>query len=112
MTTAVRIALIGDYNPAVKAHQGIPRALTLAAEASGGSCAWDWVHTSTLLKDPSAQLAGFEGLWCVPASPYANTDGAVAAIRFARVTKRPFLGTCGGFQHALLEYAEAIWGVS
>jgi len=23
-----------------------------------------------------------------------------------------FLGTCGGFQHALLEYAEAVWGVN
>lgn len=48
----------------------------------------------------------------MPASPYANTRGAVAAIRFARQTHRPFLGTCGGFQHALLEYAEAVWGVT
>jgi len=48
----------------------------------------------------------------VPASPYANTAGAVAAIRFARETGRPYLGTCGGFQHALLEYAEAVWGLS
>jgi CTP synthase (UTP-ammonia lyase) len=47
----------------------------------------------------------------VPASPYANTEGAIAAIRFARETSRPFLGTCGGFQHALLEYAGAVWGI-
>ena len=57
-------------------------------------------------------LGGFSALWCVPASPYANTAGAVAAIRFARETGRPFLGTCGGFQHALLDYAEAVWGLS
>jgi len=50
-------------------------------------------------------------VWCVPGSPYANTRGAIAAIRFARKTGRSFLGTCGGFQHALLEYAEAVWGV-
>jgi CTP synthase (UTP-ammonia lyase) len=36
----------------------------------------------------------------------------LSAIRFARQTGRPFLGTCGGFQHALLEYAGAIWGVA
>jgi CTP synthase (UTP-ammonia lyase) len=46
----------------------------------------------------------------VPASPYANTDGALDAIRFARETGRPFLGTCGGFQHALLEYLRNVMG--
>jgi CTP synthase (UTP-ammonia lyase) len=107
-----RIALIGDYNSAAKAHQAIPRALALACEAGECQCEWEWVHTSRLLADPSEQLAGFHGLWCVPASPYANTRGALAAIRFARETGRPFLGTCGGFQHALLEYAEAVWGVA
>jgi CTP synthase (UTP-ammonia lyase) len=30
----------------------------------------------------------------------------------ARETGKPFLGTCGGFQHAMLEYAEAVWGVA
>ena len=44
-------------------------------------------------------------------SPYANTDGALDAIRVARERRIPFLGTCGGFQHALLEYAGAVWGV-
>lgn len=108
----VRIGLLGDYNAAVKAHQGIPKALRFASEASGQVCEWEWILTSTLLDNPASQLAGFHGLWCVPASPYANTDGVLAAIRFARVTKRPFLGTCGGFQHALLEYAEGAWGVA
>jgi CTP synthase (UTP-ammonia lyase) len=110
--TDARIALIGDYTAAAKAHQGIPRALALAREASGLSCDWEWVHTATLLDDPSEQLATFNGVWCVPGSPYANTAGALAAIRFARMTARPFLGTCGGFQHALLEYAQAVWGVA
>ena len=44
-------------------------------------------------------------MWTVPASPYENTAGALDAIRFARETRRPFLGTCGGFQHALIEFA-------
>ncbi len=104
----MRIALIGDYNPAVKAHQAIPLALALACEAAES----EWLHTAKILDDPSAQLAPFDGIWCVPASPYANTRGAIAAIRCARQHRKPFLGTCGGFQHALLEYAEAVWGVA
>ena len=110
MTTSPRIALVGDYNPAVKAHQGIPRALELACDG-GPECEWEWVHTATLGEDAARQLARVHGVWCVPASPYAHTRGALSAIRFARESGRAFLGTCGGFHHALLEYAEAIWGV-
>ncbi len=32
------------------------------------------------------------------------------AIQFAREQRRPFLGTCGGFQHAVLEYARNVLG--
>ncbi|HJQ97267.1 MAG TPA: hypothetical protein VJ826_03080 [Candidatus Polarisedimenticolaceae bacterium] len=105
-----RIALIGDFNDGVKAHQGIPRSLALAAEHVA-PVEWEWVHTSNLVGDVPAQLASFHGVWCVPATPYANTAGALAAIRFAREAPRAYLGTCGGFQHAMLEYAESVWGV-
>lgn len=111
MATLTRIALIGDYDPEAKAHQGIPLALALARDAGNGACEWEWIHTATLGDHPEEQLAPFHGLWCVPASPYANTAGAIAAIRFAREAGRAFLGTCGGFQHALLEYAETFWGI-
>jgi len=107
---AVRIALVGDYDPDVPAHQAIPEALRLSGNRLGVSVDPVWTHTSTLGPDVAAQLAAFAGVWCVPASPYANTDNALAAIRFARESNRPFLGTCGGFQHALLEYARNVLG--
>jgi CTP synthase (UTP-ammonia lyase) len=69
---------------------------------------WDWIHTSQLEEDRLDQLRAFGGIWVVPASPYANTDGALAAIRLARESPLPFLGTCGGFQHAILEYARNV----
>ena len=105
-----RIALIGDFNQEVAAHQAIPQALELAAGATGVAAAWDWIGTDTITDAPR-QLAGYAGIWCVPASPYRNMDGALAAIRFARETKRPFLGTCGGFQHALIEFARHVAGI-
>jgi CTP synthase (UTP-ammonia lyase) len=37
--------------------------------------------------------------------------GALRAIRFARERGVPFLGTCGGFQHALIEYARNVLGM-
>jgi CTP synthase (UTP-ammonia lyase) len=106
-----RLALIGDYDPAIVAHQAIPQALALAAQHTGTALEWAWIGTETL-GDAPRQLAGFAGLWCVPGSPYRSMDGALAAIRFARETRRPFLGTCGGFQHALIEFARNVAGVA
>jgi CTP synthase (UTP-ammonia lyase) len=108
MKTA-RIALVGDYDQAVPAHRAIPEALRLSSERLGVGVDPLWTQTATL-GPGAAQLADIAGVWCVPASPYANTDGALAAIRFARESGRPFLGTCGGFQHALLEYARNVLG--
>ncbi len=44
------------------------------------------------------------------ASPYKSEAGALRAIRFAREQQRPFLGTCGGFQHAVLEFSRNVLG--
>src|SRR5687768_1244278 len=107
MGGAPRIALVGDHDESVVAHRAIPRALALATPEPG----WRWLHTTTLMGEVAARLEAFDGIWVVPGSPYADTAGAIAAIRFAREQGRPFLGTCGGFQHALLEYAGAVWGV-
>jgi CTP synthase (UTP-ammonia lyase) len=105
-----RLALIGDYNPEVVAHRAITLALELARKNTGRACEWNWIGTDTLTDAPR-QLDGYDGVWCVPASPYRNMEGALAAIRFAREDKRPFLGTCGGFQHALIEFARHVAGV-
>src|SRR5688572_30632912 len=105
----VRVAIVGDYQPSVVAHRAIPEALRLAG-LGDERFVWDWVETADLAADPSEQIASFHGLWCVPASPYSNPNGVLQAIRFVRETGRPFLGTCGGFQHAILEYARSVWG--
>lgn len=104
----VRIGLIGDHDPAVTAHQAIPVALELAGKAASLSVELQWIATDEITS--KARLSGFDGLWCVPASPYRSMDGALLGIRFARESPRPFLGTCGGFQHAVIEYARNVLG--
>lgn len=105
---SLRVGLIGDRDDAVTAHRAIPVALGMAGDALGVSIEPVWVPTETV--GDGAALAGFDGLWCVPASPYRDMDGALAAIRVARERQVPFLGTCGGFQHAMLEYARNVLG--
>ena len=105
---ALQVGLIGDRNDGVIAHRAIPLALQMAAEACGVMVEPVWLPTDTV--GDGAALAEFDGLWCVPASPYRDMDGALAAIRVARERHLPFLGTCGGFQHVAIEYARNMLG--
>lgn len=108
MQRNVLIGLIGDYDATVPAHQAIPIALQLAADAAAIEVKLQWVPTEEVRS--VARVSAFDGLWCVPASPYRNMEGALLAIQYARESGRPFLGTCGGFQHAVLEYARNVLG--
>lgn len=109
--SVVRIGLIGDHDPTVTAHRAIPRALELAGARHGVAVAFEWIGTDDLSGGVTAALTGCDGIWCVPASPYRSEAGALRGIRFARESRRPFLGTCGGFQHAVLEYARNVLGM-
>jgi CTP synthase (UTP-ammonia lyase) len=102
----IRIGLIGDYNAAIIAHQAIPEGIRLAGKELGVDVGSEWLAT-----DDIGDLTRYAGLWCVPGSPYRSMKGALRAIRFAREERRPFLGTCGGFQHAVIEYARNAMGV-
>ncbi|CAG9000265.1 MAG: CTP synthase [Candidatus Celerinatantimonas neptuna] len=100
----MKIALIGDFNEQVPAHQAILKALELAGCPDTG---YQWIHTQDADLNT---LASFSAFWCVPASPYADIDNVLTAIGYARTHDLPFLGTCGGYQHAVLEFARHALG--
>lgn len=108
MRDTIRVGLVGDYDASVQAHQAIPLALKHAAEQLHIETAFEWIPTEEIRS--ASRLAGYDGLWCVPASPYRSMNGALLAIRHARERGVPFLGTCGGFQHAVIEYARNVLG--
>ena len=51
------------------------------------------------------------GVWRCPGTPYRDDGTAYAAIRHCLDNGMPFLGACGGFQHALIELAGGRAGV-
>lgn len=103
MRKKVTVGLVGDYSQTVPAHRAIPLALQGAADALHIEVGFEWLPTEEITS--VSRISRFNGLWCVPASPYRSTEGALLAIRHARENAVPFLGTCGGFQHAVIEYA-------
>src|SRR4051812_17178389 len=99
------VALIGDYSPAVTAHLAIPMALA----ACGFRGTYEWLESRSLNE---ARLSDYAGIWVVPGSPYHDGRAVLRAIAFAREARLPFLGTCGGYQHLIMEVAESCWGVA
>lgn len=98
---APRVALVGDKgNHNEPAHPRIDALMTqLNVDAS-------WVSTINITGQHN--LTEYDAIWLVPGAPYKNQAGVYAAVRHARQADIPFLGTCGGFWSALLEYADAV----
>jgi CTP synthase (UTP-ammonia lyase) len=103
-----RIALVGDRSPSVRAHTRIPALLAALAERDHLIMDAYWIPTEGAV----GSLSAFDGIWLLPGSPYRSEAGAIAAVRTAREQKIPFLGTCGGFQHAVLEFARNVCGMT
>ena len=99
---SLNVALVGDYNEDVLAHKAIPSAIDLASDNLGLSTVYNWISTESV---NLSLINNYDAIWCMPGSPYKNMNGAILAIHFARENNVPFLGTCGGYQHAVLEYA-------
>jgi CTP synthase (UTP-ammonia lyase) len=100
-----RIALVGDRSANVRAHARIPTVIDALLRRDGIALDAYWIATPDVA---ACDLGRFDAIWLVPGSPYDNADGAIAAVRTARERRIPFLGTCGGFQYALLEFARNV----
>lgn len=111
MQPSARLAIVGDYDPTMYTHLAIDEALFHVRELREHALEWKWISTTDIAADVDAHLGLVDAIWLAPGSPYASFDGALAAVRHARVSGIPFLGVCGGFQHAVLEFARAVAGI-
>jgi CTP synthase (UTP-ammonia lyase) len=109
-TEVPRVGVAGDYDPGNETHQATDAALVHASSAVGTVVMGEWVGTDKIVSTGAPALEDFDCLLIAPGSPYRSTDGALTAIRYAREHDVPVLGTCGGFQHMVLEIARDVLG--
>ena len=109
---SLQVAVVGDYLPKFVAQESIETALQHSAAALGVAVAVEWFGTDAIEGHAAELLGAADAVWCAPGSPYVSMEGALEAIRFARETARPFLGTCAGFQHGVIEFARDVLGVT
>ena len=110
MAEGILVGRIGDHDPGKPTHAATEEALEHAAGALEIPVDSRWLSTDHLVERADAMLGGFDALVCAPGSPYKSLAGALEAIRFARERAVPFIGTCGGFQHTVIEYARNVLG--
>ena len=107
------IGILGDFCSSLRNHQATNDALLHAADALGVSVCANWLPTPSLEgEDAQERLARQDAIFAAPGGPYQSMPGMLAGIAFARGYGVPFLGTCGGFQYALLEYARHVLGLA
>jgi len=105
--TTPRIGIIGEFNPNNPTHLATNEALAHGFARHGIKPAIEWLPTNQTF-----DLNQFDGFWCSPGSPYLSLDGALQMIHWARLERKPFIGTCAGFQHAVLEFARNALGIN
>jgi CTP synthase (UTP-ammonia lyase) len=101
------IAIIGEYTPTFPPHISTSAAVEHSRSALGIDVQGVWVSTGEIDKN---LFERFAGIWVAPGSPYKNMDQALWAIRYAREKGVACFGTCGGFQHMIIEYARNVLG--
>lgn len=106
----IRIAIAGDFNPAKHTHLALNEAVGHVREnLKQYEIETEWIASDALTP---LVLSHFNGIWIAPGSPYKDDDAVYEIIRWARENNFPILGTCGGFQYMVVEYARNVIGIN
>jgi CTP synthase len=109
----VRIAIVGKYINLLDSYKSLAEALAHGGIANCVRVQLDWVD-SEIFERPNAvqQLEDVHGILVPGGFGERGTEGKIAAVRFARERKIPFLGICFGMQMAVIECARNLAGLA
>ncbi|KAL2357843.1 CTP synthase [Cryomyces antarcticus] len=119
----VSIVLVGKYTELHDAYMSVTKSLEHAAMRCKKKLKLIWVDSAHLESATShTQPAKFHKAWhdvCTAAGILVpggfgtrGTEGMIAAAKWARENKTPYLGICLGMQIAVIEFARNVCGIS
>lgn len=103
----LRVALVGDFNEKKHTHVALNHAVERCRGHLDFELLASWTPTDAI---PVNLFQQVDALWITPGSPYQNDAAVYELIRWARENAFPILGTCGGFQYMVVEYARNVLG--
>ncbi|MDO9087762.1 MAG: CTP synthase [Anaerolineaceae bacterium] len=105
----LKIALVGKYVELHDAYMSVREALNHAAFNQGLDLDINWIHSSDLEKGKFLDILEEANGIIVPGGfGSRGVEGKIAAARFARIKKIPFLGLCLGMQLMVVEFGRFI----
>ncbi|KGJ08213.1 CTP synthase [Paracoccus sphaerophysae] len=108
----VRIAIVGKYTQLEDAYKSISEALTHGGMANRVRVRPEWIAAEDIeAEDGIHLLDGYHGILVPGGFGERGTEGMVAAARYARERKVPYLGICLGMQMAVIEAARNLAGI-
>jgi len=109
----VRIAVVGKYTRLEDAYKSISEALTHGGMANRVRVRAEWIDSEALeTGDGPHLLDGFHGIIVPGGFGERGTEGMIAAAKYARERKVPYLGICLGLQMAVIEAARNLAGIA
>jgi CTP synthase len=110
---AVTVALVGKYVQLNDAYLSVVEALRHACLERDASLDLRWICAEQIeSQGAAALLEGMDAVVVPGGFGHRGVDGKVAAIRWARESRVPFLGLCLGMQCAVIEWARNLAGLA
>lgn len=100
----MKIGIVGDFNPGYPSQQATNDALIHSSRKLGVHIEYEWIPTASIHIQMDEIMEAYKGFWIAPGSP-ESVNGILSIIQYSREHNIPLLGTCGGFQNILIEYA-------
>ena len=102
----VKIAIIGKYVELKDAYKSLDEALTHGGISNNLKVSLVRIESDNLKpSEIKNKLKGVSGILIPGGFGKRGTEGKIAAIRYARENRIPFLGICFGMQMAIIEFA-------
>jgi CTP synthase len=108
----VRIAMVGKYVELTDSYKSLNEALVHGGIANECKVEVDHIDSEKIEQDglPDA-VERADGILVPMGFGPRGTEGKIAAVRYAREQKIPFLGICFGMQMAVIEFARHVCGL-
>ncbi|MGH8459883.1 MAG: CTP synthase, partial [Nevskiales bacterium] len=107
----VQIAMVGKYVDLVDAYKSLNEALIHAGLHTRTRVKIRYLDSEKIEKEGTSELAGMDAVLVPGGFGVRGIEGKIAAVRYARENKIPYLGICLGMQVAAIEYARNVGGL-
>ena len=108
---AVKIAMVGKYVDLTEAYKSLIEALIHAGIHTKTKVHIDYIDSENIETDGTGIIENADAILVPGGFGERGVEGKIAAIRYARENKVPYLGICLGMQMAVVEYARHVAGM-